>query len=67
MLFRSFLLFLQEWAYYDLGYLVCHIYNVTDFLCICNWFGKYMKISQRIRNKSVVEEIHEKIQKYAHS
>ena len=43
-----------------LGYLVCHTYNVTDFLCVCNWFGKYMKISQRIRNKSVVEEIHEK-------
>ena len=35
-----------------LGYLVCHTYNVTDFLCVCNWFGKYMKISQRIRNKS---------------
>ena len=43
-----------------LGYLVCHTYNVTDFLCVCNWFGKYTKISQRICNKSVVEEIHEK-------
>lgn len=41
-------------------YLGNHTYNITNFLCVCNWFGKYTKISQRIRSKSVVEEIREK-------
>ena len=43
-----------------LCYLANHTYNITNFLCVCNWFGKYTKISQRIRSKSVVEEIREK-------
>lgn len=43
-----------------LCYLANHTYNITNFLCVCNWFGKYTKISQRIRIKSVVEEIREK-------
>ena len=43
-----------------LCYLANHTYNITYFLCVCNWFGKYTKISQRIRIKSVVEEIREK-------
>ena len=43
-----------------LCYLGNHTYNITNFLCVCNWFGKYTKISQRIRSKSVVEEIREK-------
>lgn len=43
-----------------LCYLAYHTKNVTDFLCLCNWFGKYIKISQRIRSRSLVEEIREK-------
>ena len=45
---------------YRLCYIMKHTHNITDYLCVCDWFGKYTKISQRIRNKSVVEEIHEK-------
>lgn len=45
---------------YRLLYIVIHTENVTDFLCVCNWFGKYTKISQRIRSRSVVEEIRKK-------
>lgn len=40
-----------------LCYLAHHTENITEFLCVCNWFGKYTKISQRIYNQSVVDEI----------
>ena len=45
---------------YRLCYIIKQTHNITDFLCVCDWFGKYTKISQRIRSKSVVEEIREK-------
>lgn len=45
---------------FRLLYIVTHTENVTEFLCVCNWFGKYTKISQRIHNQSVVDEIQRK-------
>lgn len=45
---------------YRLCYIIKHTHNITEFLCVCDWFGKYTKISQRIRSQRVVEEIREK-------
>lgn len=55
-----FFAFLAGMGILCLCYLANHPHNITNFLCVCNWFGKYTKISQRIRSKSVVEEIREK-------
>ncbi|MBS6587526.1 MAG: hypothetical protein KH345_15480 [Eubacterium sp.] len=31
---------------YRLCYIMKHTHNITDYLCVCDWFGKYEQIAE---------------------